>query len=389
MKFSPWRGGARRQACVPATAPLACSLLLALAGCGGSQGPEAAPPEVTVATPIVRQVTDWDEYTGRLAAPETVELRARVSGYLSSTPFDDGALVKEGQLLFVIDPRPYRAALDEARAALIGARARLDLAERSLQRARQLVESHTISEQDLDQRVEERKAAAAVIEVAQARVRAAELDLGFCEVRAPITGRVGRKLVTIGNLVSGGTEDATLLSTIVSTDPIHVYVNADERAFLRYQRLAQAGERPSSRDKPNPVRLQLADERGFPHEGHMDFVDNRLDPETGTIQGRAVFPNPDGVLTPGLFARVQLLGEGPYDALLVPDQAVGTDQAQRVVFVVGADDVVTAKPVVLGRLEGSLRVIRSGLQPDDRVVINGLQRARSGMKVKPVAGSIG
>jgi RND family efflux transporter MFP subunit len=365
-----------------------CTLALA-AGCGNEAGPQAGPPEVTVATPLARKVTDWDEYTGRLAAPETVEMRARVSGYLSAAPFTEGALVKKGELLFVIDPRPYRAALDEARAELTGARARLELAERDLVRAQQLFDARTISERDLDTREEERKAAAAAIDVARARVQAAELDLEFSEVRAPIAGRVGRKLVTVGNLVTGGTEDATLLTTIVSVDPIHVYVNADEGAYLRYQRLAQAGERPSSRETPNPVRLQLADEQGFPHEGHMDFVDNRLDPATGTIQGRAVFPNPDGVLTPGLFARVQLIGEGPYDALLVPDQAIGTDQAQRVVHVVGDDAVVRAVPVVLGRQEGALRVIRSGLKPDDRVIINGLQRARPGAVVKPVAGQIG
>ena len=369
-------------------AAAALAVLTLIAGCGGETGPQDGPPQVTVAQPLARKVTDWDEYTGRLAAPETVEIRARVSGYLSAAPFADGALVRKGDLLFVIDPRPYRASLDEARAALVGARARLELAERDLQRAKQLFEARTISERDLDTRDEERKAAAAAISVAEARVQAAELDLGFCEVRAPINGRIGRKLVTAGNLVTGGTEDATLLTTIVSVDPMHVYVNADERAFLRYQRLAQAGERPSSRDRPNPVRLQLADEEGFPHEGHMDFVDNRLDPATGTIQGRAVFPNPDGVLTPGLFARVQIIGEGPYDALLVPDQAIGTDQAQRVVYVVAADNTVKAVPVVLGRQDGALRIIRSGLEPGDRVIINGLQRVRPGAVVTAVPGRI-
>ncbi len=363
---------------------------LAIAGgCGAPDGSQAPPPEVTVAQPLARQVTDWDEYTGRLAAPETVEVRARVSGYLNEAPFTDGALVTRGELLFVIDSRPYRAALDEARAALTGARARLELAERDLARAEQIYAARTISERDLDTRTEERKAAAAAIAETEARVKAAELDLEFCEVRAPIAGRVGRKLVTVGNLVTGGTEDATLLTTIVSVDPIHVYVNADERAYLRYQRLAQSGERPSSRDQPNPVRLQLADEEGFPHHGYVDFVDNRLDPATGTIQGRAVFPNPDGVLVPGLFARVQIIGEGPYDALLVPDHAVGTDQAQRIVYVVGEDNTVRAVPVVLGHQEGSLRVIRSGLQPTDRVIINGLQRVRPGSTVRPVAGQIG
>lgn len=366
----------------------AAATALLLAGCGGGEPQQPPAPEVTVATPLSRPVTDWDEYTGRLAAPESVEVRARVSGYLAATPFDEGALVRKGDLLFVVDPRPYRAVLDEARGDLTAARARLELAERDVERARQLFAARTIAERDLDTRIAERKSAAAAIAAAEARVQAAELDLEFCEVRAPIAGRVGRRLVTVGNLVTGGAQDASLLTTIVSVDPIHVYVNADQSAYLRYQRLAQAGGRPSSRDKPNPVRMALADEQGFPHQGHMDFVDNQVDPATGTIQGRAVFPNPDGVLTPGLFARVQIVGEGPYDALLVPDQAVGTDQAQRIVFVVGDDNVVRAQPVVLGRQEGPLRVIRSGLQPGDRVVINGIQRARPGATVKPVPGAI-
>jgi len=364
---------------------------LALAA-GGCKAPDQAPqmlPEVTVAQPLARQVTDWDEYTGRLAAPETVEVRARVSGYVKSAPFNDGAMVAKGDLLFVIDPRPYRAILDEARATLTGARARLELAERDLERAKQLFSAKTISERDLDTRTEERKAAAAAIAEAEARVQAAELDLEFSEVRAPIAGRVSRKLVTVGNLVTGGTKDATLLTTIVSVDPIHVYVNADERAYLRYQRMVQSGERLSARDHQTPVRLQLADEQDFPHQGYVDFIDNRLDPATGTIQGRAVFPNPDGVLVPGLFARVQIIGEGPYDALLVPDEAIGTDQTQRIVFVVGKDDTVRAVPVVLGRQEGTLRVIRSGVQATDRVIINGLQRVRPGAKVRPVPGQIG
>jgi len=364
-------------------------LALLLAGCGGAPETQQKPPEVTVAQPLARQVTDWDEYTGRLAAPESVEVRSRVSGYVSAVPFNDGAMVRKGDLLFVIDQRPYKAALDGARADLSGARARLELAGRELQRARQLLETHTISQRDFDMRDEERRTAVAGIASAEARVQSAALDLEFCEVRAPIPGRVGRRLITIGNLVTGGTKDATLLTTIVSVDPIHVYVNADERAYLRYQRLAQSRERPSSRDKPNPVRMQLADEEGFPHLGHMDFVDNQLDPATGTIQGRAVFPNPDGVLTPGLFARVQVVGEGPYDALLVPDQAVGTDQAKRVVYVLGDDNVPRAVPVVLGRLDGTLRVIRSGLKASDRVIINGVQRVRPGAPVTPVAGQIG
>lgn len=359
-----------------------------LAGCGRAGPPPMPPAEVTVSKPLVRQVTDWDEYTGRLAAVESVEVRARVSGYLEAVHFEDGTLVQKGDLLFVIDPRPYQAARDEAQAQLSRARIRLDLAVNDLDRAQRLYESRAISEEEFDARTQERKEAQAAIEAAEAAVQATELDLAFSRVRAPISGRIGRKLVTEGNLITGGATQSTLLTTIVSVDPMHVYFTADERAYLRYQRMAQDGLRPSSRDAANPVRIQLADEESFQHEGLMDFVDNVVDLATGTMQGRAVIPNPDGVLTPGLFARVQLLGEGPYKALLVPDMAIGTDQAQRLVWVLNDDDTVRPQPVTLGRAVGPLRVIREGLEQDDRVVINGLQRVRPGAPVTPVAGEI-
>ncbi len=375
-------------ASLPAIAVLAL-LAATLAGCDRSASvPAMKPPQVTVARPLSRQVTDWDEYTGRLAAPESVELRARVSGYLGDAPFSEGAIVHKGDLLFVIDRRPYQAALDAARASLAGTHARLELAELNAARTAQLLGAKLIPQRDFDAATEERKAAAAALAGAEAAVRAAELDLAFCEVRAPIAGRVGRRLVTTGNYVAGGSKDATLLTTLVSVDPIYVYVNADERAYLRYQRLAQTGSRPSSRSDPTAVRLALADEEGFPHQGHMDFVDNQVDPATGTVQGRAVFPNPDGVLTPGMFARVQIVGEGPYAALLVPDAAIATDQARRIVYVVGADNVVQPRVVEPGRREGRLRVLRSGVEAGDRIVINGLQRVRPGVTVEPVDGAI-
>jgi len=362
---------------------------LVIAGCqGGAPAPQLKPPQVTVAQPISRQVTDWDEYTGRLAAPESVDLRARVSGYLAQASFDEGALVRKGDLLFVIDRRPYQATLEAARAALAGARARAELADLNATRAVQLLAARMIAQRDADAASEERKAAAAALAAAGAAVRAAELDLGFCEIRAPIAGRVGRRLVTAGNYVAGGGKDATLLTTVVSIDPMHVYINADERAYLRYQRLAEAGSRPSSHNQANAARLALADETGFPHEGRVDFVDNQVDPATGTVLGRAVFPNPDGVLTPGMFARVQILGPAPYQALLVPDAAVGIDQSRRIVYVVGADNVIQPRLVTLGRQEGRLRVVREGLEAGDRVVINGLQRARPGVTVEPVDGAI-
>jgi RND family efflux transporter MFP subunit len=358
------------------------AVILALVAACGGPAPDAFPPvEVTVATPLARDITDWDEYTGRLAAVDTVEIRARVAGYVQSVHFTDGALVKKGDLLFVIDPRPYQAALDETEAQLSRARVRLDLAGR-------LFEARAISEEEFDARTQEKREAEAAILEAEAARQAAALDLEYARVRSPIAGRVSRKYVTEGNLVTGGTQDATLLTTVVSVDPIHVYFTADEQAYLRYQRLAEQGIRPSSREVPNPVRMQLADEQGFPRTGRMDFVDNRIDEATGTIQGRAIFPNPDGHLTPGLFARLQLKGEGPYPALLVPDAAVGTDQAQRVVYVVDDQNIVQARPVVLGRTQGSLRVIRAGLAATDKVVINGQAKVRPGVPVKPVPGSI-
>lgn len=362
--------------------------LLLVASCGSQAPPAAAPPQVTVAQPLVRKITDWDEYTGRLAAVDSVEIRARVSGYLQSVHFHDGALVKRGDLLFVIDPRPYQAALNEARAGYTRARVQQGAAARDLKRGQGLVASRVISERDLDALTSQKEAADASLEAAAAAEKSAALNLEFTRITAPITGRVGRALVTVGNLVTGEGKDSTLLTTLVSVDPIHVYFSADERAFLRYTRLAEQGIRPSSRTVANPVRLQLADEQGFPHAGVMDFVDNRVDQATGTMQGRAIFPNPAGDLTPGLFGRIQLLGEGPYEALIVPDQAVGTDQAQRLVYVVGPDNVVTPRPVTLGRSLGALRVIRSGLKPTDRVVINGIQKVRPGATVTPVEGQI-
>jgi multidrug efflux system membrane fusion protein len=376
------------------TRPLRCALplpllaFLTLAACGPAGDGALPAVEVTVATPLAQEATDWDEYTGRLAATDTVEVRARVSGYVQAARFQDGALVKKGDLLFVIDPRPYQAVLDEARAGVARAEARLDLARSNLARARTLAQSKLIPEDQLDTRVQELRSAEAGLLAARAATQAATLDLDFCSVRAPIDGRVSRRYVTEGNLVTGGTKDATLLTTVVSVDPIHVYFTADEQAYLRYQRLAAEGMRPSSREVANPVRIQLADEQGFPHVGRMDFVDNRVDESTGTIQGRAVIDNPDGRLTPGLFARVQLRGEGPYPALLVPDVAIATDQAQRVVFVVDDQSQVRARPVTPGRTLGPLRVIRAGLAPTDRVIINGMAKVRPGMPVKTVEGRI-
>jgi len=366
----------------------AVAAVAALVACGRGAPPSMDPPEVTVAHPLAQSITDWDEYTGRLAAVDSVEVRARVSGYLKSVHFEDGAIVEDGDLLFVIDPRPYQAALDEAQAQVTRARVQLELATNDLERAERLFRSRAVSEEELDSRTQQKREAEASLQAAQAAVAATRLDLEFTSVSAPIAGRIGRKLVTEGNLVSGGSANSTLLTTIVSLDPIHVYFTADEKAYLAYQRLAGLGSRPSSRDVANPVRMQVAGEQGFPREGKMDFVDNRVDESTGTMQGRAIFPNPDGLLTPGLFAQVQLLGEGPYDALMVPDAAIGADQATRYVYVLGQGNQLERRDIVPGRAIGRLRIVKSGLEADDRVVISGLQRIRPGLEVRPVEGAI-
>ncbi len=363
-------------------AVLAAFITLSLTGCGDSGNPQTVPPpQVTVATPLDKEVTDWDEFTGRLAAVDSVDVRARVSGYLESVNFTEGAIVEEGDLLFVIDPRPYAAVRNEAKAELTSARVRLELASNDLERAGRLYQSRAISEEELDARTQDRRGAEAALEAAKANVESADLNVGFTKVTAPIAGRIGRALVTEGNLVSGGNEAASLLTTIVSLDPIHFYFTGNEQDYLRYLRLDRAGGRSSSHDARNPVRLRLADEGDFVHEGYMDFVDNRIDAATGTVQGRAIFTNPDYLLVPGMFAQIQLLGEGPYEALLIPDEAIGADQAQQFVFVLDGDNVAHRRPIKAGRLEGTLRIIREGLSRDDRVVINGIQRVRAGSSV--------
>ncbi|MEO0421544.1 MAG: efflux RND transporter periplasmic adaptor subunit [Pseudomonadota bacterium] len=357
-----------------------CSLEDVLGGPGGSR--EAPPPPaVTVATPLVEQIVDWDEYTGRLAAIDRVEVRARVSGYLDSSAFDEGQFVAEGDPLFVVDPRPYQAVLDAAEAERKRAQSALDLARIELDRAERLLRSNAGSAELRDTRSAEFQQATAALEAAVASVASARLDVQFTTVRAPIAGRVGRKLVTEGNLVTGGASGATLLTTIVSLDPVHFYFTADESAYLKYARLAREGKRPSSRTTANPVQLKLADEASFVHEGRMDFVDNEVDQATGTIQGRAIFDNADQLLTPGLFARIRLLGRGPYEALLVPEIAIGADQSRRFVFVLSEDELPERRYIELGRTLGDMRIVASGITPEDRVIVNGVQRVRGNSPV--------
>jgi RND family efflux transporter MFP subunit len=361
------------------------------ASCGEPAPPVEPPPaKVGVARPVERNVVEWDEYTARLEAVDAVEVRARVSGYLEAVRFADGEMVHEGDVLFIIDPRPYQATMNRAAAELALAKAQLVLAEKRRQRAAHLVASDAVSREEADTRFAEANQAQAAVQAAEAALESARLDVEFTEVRAPVSGRVGRKLVTEGNLVNGGSgTQGTLLTTIVSLDPIYVYFEADERSYLKYVRLAREGTRPSSRDVQNPVEVGFADEEGFPHKGNMDFVDNRLDPNTGTMIGRAVLPNPDLSLTPGLFARLRLIGSGEYRAVLIPDSAVGSDQAQKFVYVIEADDTAQYRTVKLGPMIDGLRVVREGLTGDDRVVVSGMQRLKPGAMVAPEEQPIG
>lgn len=360
-------------------------LVLLLAACRQPQAATPPPPlpQVTVSQPVARDVVEWDEHTGRLEAVDAVEVRARVSGYLQSVHFTDGTIVEKGALLFVIDPRPYQAELDRAKAALEQAMARYERTQKDLARARQLVEVRAISQEELDTRSADRREAEEAVRAARAAVEAARLNVEFTEVRAPIRGRISRQLVTEGNLINGGTANATLLTTIVSLDPIYTYFEVDERSYLKHARQLREGNRPGGRDARVPVQLGLATETGFPHDGRLDFIDNRLDPNTGTMTGRAIFANRNLALVPGLFGRIRLPSSGQYRALLIPDEAVGSDQTQRFALVVNAQNTVEYRRVEPGPMIDGLRVIRDGLNPEDWVIVNGVQRVRAGAKVDP------
>lgn len=367
---------------------LALTLTTFVVGCGDSAQKQAAPPPptVTVAKPVKRQVFDFDEYVGRFVAVNSVEVRARVSGYLEGVHFKDGQTIKQGDLLFSIDKRPFQNAVDQARANVTQAKSNLAFTEADYTRGQQLVRDKTITDQTFEQRSQAFRNAQASVSNNEAALRTAELDLEFTELRAPINGRIGDRRVSPGNLVTGGTSgNTTLLATIVSTDPIRFEFTFDEASYLRYERLAKGSKEDiASRGTGTKVSLKLIDEKDFMHEGSMDFVDNVIDRATGTIRGRAVFANSNGVFTVGMFARVRVPASPPYDALLVPDSAVGTEQARRFVTVVNAENVVTPKYVTLAQvLPDGMRVIKDGLSPDDRVVVNGQLRARPGQKVTP------
>ena len=337
-----------------------------------------AAPEVGVAQVLVRSVRHWDEFTGRVAAVESVELRPRVSGYVERVAYAEGQEVAKGDLLFVIDQRPYRAALARAEADLARARSEAQLAQSQDERARTLIAMKAISREEADSRHAAFAQRTAAVHAAEAAVATARLDLQFTEVRAPIAGRTGRALITQGNLARA---DTTLLTTLVSMDPVYVDFEGDEQSYLRYNELARKGERAATR---NPVRVGLANESGYPHAGTVDFIDNRVDPNTGTIRARAVLPNPERLFTPGLFARVQLEGSAEFDALLIDDKAVLTDQDRKYVYVLGPDNKALRKDIVPGRMVDGLRVVSAGLAPQDTVIVQGLQKVFfPGMPVQP------
>jgi RND family efflux transporter MFP subunit len=364
----------------------AAGSLLALGGCGKSGGGAQSappPPQVSVAQVLEKRVKEWDEFTGRLQAVESVEIRPRVSGYIDKVAFTEGGQVKRGDLLFVIDPRPYQAEYGHAAADVKRNQTAFELARIELARVQRLKDSGAVSQEELDERKSTLAQAEANVAGSQSALETASLNLGFTRVTSPIAGRVSRAEVTRGNLVTGGNNGGTLLTSVVSMDPIYIYFDGDEQSYLRYTKMARSGERPSSRDAANPVQIGLANEEGFPHAGTMDFVDNQLNPQTGTIRARAVLANKDGQFTPGLFARVQLLGSGEFDAILIEDRAVNTDQSEKYVLLLGADDKVEYRKVKLGRVIDGLRVVHEGLKAGDVIVVNGAQRVHPGITVTP------
>lgn len=387
--------------------------------------PQSGPVPVTVAHPLVVPLVEWDRYTGRMSAVQSVDVRARVSGSLDTIHFADGEIVEKDALLFVVDPRPFENALENAKAMLAEAEAKLvrdgseldlakaesaqsaamkSLAETRLDRAKQAVAGNSIAREQVDVRESELaqatasvasanaaiasaaagvESAKAAIGTAKVAVERAELDLSYTRIKSPIKGRIGRHLVSKGNLIDGGSAGGTLLATIVSCDPIYCDFDANEREFLKYVRLAQEGRRKSARVVKHPIFLALSDERGYPHRGYIDFVDNRIDPNTGTLRARAILANPDLILTPGLFATVRIPGGERQNTILIPDAAVIFDQSDRIVYVLDQNDVVAVRKVTVGPLALGLRIIRNGLEVGDRVVINGLQRIRAGTKTAP------
>lgn len=372
---------------------VAVAIAAATAGAGCDQGaqskanpqqPGAAPPSVTVSQPAQREIVEWDEYTGRFDAVETVEVRARVSGYLSEVHFKDGQAVSQGDPLFTLDRRTFEHAVEQARAELLQAQTKVDNASLDVERGKPLLERRIMSEKSFDDRANLMREAQAAVKVAEAKIKTAELDLSFARIASPITGRISRTLVTAGNWVSaGGIANTTLLTTIVSQDPIYIYFDVSENNFIKYKRLADRGVGAGAADLGAVVEVALPDERGFPHKGRLDFLDNRLDQGTGTLRARAVLANKGGLFSPGLFARARVTSSAAYMAVLLPDEAIGSDQTNKFVYAVGDDGTVARRNVKLGPLHEGLRVVREGVAASEWVIVRGLQRARAGLKVTP------
>ncbi len=355
---------------------------LSAPGAKSNTAPAAPPPPaVSAAAVLAKSVTYWDEFPGRVAAIDNVEIRPRVGGYIESIKFREGDDVKKGDILFVIDRRPFQAQAARAEAELVRARTQAELAKTQADRAQKLLEGRVISQEEFDQRIAAQAEASAAVRAAEAAAQSARLDLEFTQVRSPIDGRAGQALITVGNLVS---PNQSLLTTVVSLDRVYVYFESDEQTFLRYTAMGQSGERSSSQDARHPVQVALADETDFPHKGYLDFVDNHLDPATGTIRARAILDNKDRTLTPGLFARVKLLGSGQVNALLIDEKAILTDQDRKYVYVVGEQNRAVRRDITLGRESDGFRVVTSGLNPGDRVIVHGIQKIfMPGMPVNP------
>ncbi len=363
-----------------AVAALAAFTLLG-AGCGnGGGGAQRPPATVTVMHPVEQDVTDWEEYAGRLQSPQSTNIQARVSGVITETPFKEGALVHEGDVLFVIDDSPFKADLDNKKATVAKDAAQLALTEVQLKRSYSLLHTNVVDQQDYDIAVANNQQAQAQLDADKAAQETSELNLEWTHVRAPISGLVSKIDVTVGNLITGGVGNGTPLTTLVSVDPIYCYVPVPERTLLKYQTFARKNQ-GTVRDANIACAIQLENETGFPHRGVIDFIDNSVDPDTGTIQMRGVFQNPDEFLTPGLFARMRIEGGGTYKAVVVPDAAVQTDQNERYLLVVDSSNIVRSRPVQLGQLSGEMRVIEQGVTPADQVIINGLQMAIPGAPV--------
>jgi RND family efflux transporter MFP subunit len=386
------RDAGREHARVPASGlhALVLAVALALTACdGGSDGQAgaaapAAPPEVTVAKPRVQKLVEWTEFTGRFEAVDWVDVRARVTGYLATIDFQDGQIVDKGQSLFLIDPRPFEAALARARADLASAEAQLELAKIQFDRVAQLVGSPAFAQTNYDQRLQERQAAEASLAAAQAAVEQAKLNLDYTQITAPIAGRISDRRVDIGNLVT----ESTVLTTIVSQSPIYFIFDMSEADFLAYQRAVLAGKLPSTLDRSTVVNVKLVDEEDWHREGRMNFVDNVVDEAAGTVRARAEFLNPDFLIQPGQFGTIRIPGSPEYPAILIPDEAIVTDQSQKLVMTVTADNKIEPRVIRPGPHELGLRIVRRGLEADDRIVINGLMRVRPGMQVTPKEGQI-